>query len=394
MADNEASDRGRKTGHREEAIPGGMNTGEAGPEEVNSNIDNTEKANPEEASCTPLTYREAGVDIEAGKRAVELIAGEVSSTLRPEVLSGLGGFGALFQARFEGMEEPVLVSSVDGVGTKVKVAQMLDRHDTIGVDLVAMCVDDIVTCGAEPLFMLDYLAMGKVVPEKVRQIVSGIARGCRRAGCALIGGETAEHPGILEEDEYDLAGFVVGVVDHERIIDGSRIVPGDIIIGLRSSGLHANGYSLARKIFFELHDFDPGDRLRGLSSTLGEELLTPTEIYAPGILRVLREVEVKGIAHITGGGLIENVPRILPSNVDAIIDVTSWHPHSIFNIIQRMGDLDEVEMYRTFNMGIGMVLVVDLNHYRQVTHLLGLSQYRALRIGEIREGTGGICLTC
>lgn len=394
MADNEASDRGRKTGNREEANPGGMNTGEADPEEVNSSMDNSGEANPEEATCAPLSYREAGVDIEAGKKAVERIADEVSSTLRPEVLSELGGFGALFRARFEGMEEPVLVSSVDGVGTKVKVAQMLDRHDTIGVDLVAMCVDDIVTCGAEPLFMLDYLAMGRLVPEKVRQIVSGIARGCRRAGCALIGGETAEHPGILEEDEYDLAGFVVGVVDRKRIVDGSRIVPGDVIVGLRSSGLHANGYSLARKIFFELHDFEPGDRLRGLSSTLGEELLTPTEIYAPGILRVLREVEVKGIAHITGGGLIENVPRILPPNVDAIIDVTSWHPHSIFNIIRRMGEVDEVEMYRTFNMGIGMVLVVDLNDYRQVTHLLGLSQYRALRIGEIHEGTGGICLTC
>lgn len=348
----------------------------------------------EEEGCRSLSYREAGVDIEAGKKAVDLIAEEVSSTFRPEVLSELGGFGALFRAKFEGIEEPVLVSSVDGVGTKVKVAQMLNRHHTIGMDLVAMCVDDIVTCGAEPLFLLDYLAMGKVVPEKVKEIVSGIARGCRRAGCALIGGETAEHPGILEEDEYDLAGFVVGVVDREKIIDGSRIVPGDVILGLRSSGLHANGYSLVRKIFFELNDFDPEDRLRGLSATLGEELLTPTEIYAPGILKLVREVEVKGIAHITGGGLIENVPRILPRNVDAVIDVASWHPHSIFNIIQRMGEIDEVEMYRTFNMGIGMVLVVDLNDYRKAIHILGLSQYRAVRIGEIREGTGGICLTC
>jgi phosphoribosylformylglycinamidine cyclo-ligase len=394
MEDNEVNGGARKAGSPDELNPGGMDNGEANPEEASSQKAKNVEANPEEAACAPLSYREAGVDIEAGKKAVELIAGEVASTLRPEVLSELGGFGALFRARFEGIEDPVLVSSVDGVGTKVKVAQMLDRHDTIGVDLVAMCVDDIVTCGAEPLFMLDYLAMGKVVPEKVRDIVSGIARGCRRAGCALIGGETAEHPGILEEDEYDLAGFVVGVVDRKRIVDGSRIVPGDVIVGLRSSGLHANGYSLARKIFFELHDFDPQDRLRGISSTLGEELLTPTEIYAPGILRVLREVEVKGIAHITGGGLIENVPRILPPHVDAVIDVTSWHPHSIFNIIRKMGDLDEVEMYRTFNMGIGMVLVVDLNDNRQTEHLLGLSQYRALRIGEIREGTGGICLTC
>ncbi len=368
--------------------------GERGAEGAAPGAEGTGPEGGEEGSRSGLSYCEAGVDIEAGKRAVELIAGEVSSTMRPEVLSELGGFGALFRARFEGMEDPVLVSSVDGVGTKVKVAQMLGRHDTIGIDLVAMCVDDIVTCGAEPLFMLDYLAMGKVVPEKVREIVSGIARGCRRAGCALIGGETAEHPGILEEDEYDLAGFVVGVVDRKRIVDGSRIVPGDVLVGIRSSGLHANGYSLARKVFFELHDFDPDDRLRGLSSTLGEELLTPTEIYAPGVLRVLREVEVKGMAHITGGGLIENVPRMLPPNVDAVIDVTSWHPHSIFDIIRRMGNVDEVEMYRTFNMGIGMVLAVDVNDYRQVVHLLGLAHYRALRIGEIREGTGGICLTC
>jgi phosphoribosylformylglycinamidine cyclo-ligase len=288
----------------------------------------------------------------------------------------------------------VLVSSVDGVGTKVKVAQMLDRHDTIGLDLVAMCVDDVVTCGAEPLFLLDYLAMGKVRPEKAAQIVSGIARGCRRAGCALIGGETAEHPGLMEEDEYDLAGFVVGVVERERIIDGSRIRPGDVILGLRSTGLHANGYSLARKVFFELNDFDPEDRLKGLSGPLGEVLLTPTEIYAPGILRLLREVEVKGIAHITGGGIIENVPRILPRDVDAVIDLTTWHPHNIFHIIQKMGGIEEVEMFRTFNMGIGMVLVVDLNHFRQAIHVLGLAQYHAVRIGEIREGTGGICLTC
>ena len=347
----------------------------------------------EAPSCQPLTYKEAGVDVEAGKRAVELMAGEVSSTFRPEVISSLGGFSALFDARFEGMRHPVLVSSVDGVGTKVKVAQMLDRHDTIGLDLVAMCVDDIVTCGAEPLFLLDYLAMGKVKPEKVKEIVSGIARGCRRAGCALVGGETAEHPGVLEEDEYDLAGFVVGVVERDRIIDGSEIQPGDVVIGLHSTGLHANGYSLARKIFFEVNDFDPDDRLKGLSGTLGETLLTPTEIYAPGILRLLREVKVKGIAHITGGGIIENLPRILPNHVDAFIDLTTWHPPNIFGIIQKMGGIDEVEMYRTFNMGIGMVLVVGLEDHRQAIHVLGLSHYRAVRIGDIREGTGGICLT-
>ena len=344
-------------------------------------------------SCEALTYSSAGVDIQAGSEAVELIKEDVASTLRPEVLSELGGFGALFSGKLEGYNDPVLVSSVDGVGTKLKVAQMLDRHDTIGVDLVAMCADDIVTCGAEPLFMLDYLAMGKIDPLKVKSIVSGIARGCRRCGCALIGGETAEHPGVMEADDYDLAGFMVGVVDKDKIIDGSRIVPGDAIIGLMSTGLHSNGYSLTRKIFFELNDFDPGDRLRGLSSTLGDELLTPTEIYAPGILRLAREIEIKGVVHVTGGGLIENMPRVLPSNVDANIDMTTWHPPSIFKIIKDMGNIDDAEMLKVFNMGIGMAVVVDLNDFRQAVHFLSLANYRAVRIGEIHEGTGGICIT-
>jgi phosphoribosylformylglycinamidine cyclo-ligase len=340
-----------------------------------------------------MTYSDAGVDIEAGNKAVELIREEVASTFRPEVLSELGGFGALFSGKLEGYADPVLVSSVDGVGTKLKVAQMLDRHDTIGIDLVAMCVDDIVTCGAEPLFLLDYLAMGKIDPLKVKDIVSGIARGCRRCGCALIGGETAEHPGVMEEDDYDLAGFAVGVVDRGRIIDGSNIVPGDVIIGMMSTGLHSNGYSLARKVFFELNDFDPGDRLRGLSATLGDELLTPTEIYAPGVLRLRREVEVKGVVHVTGGGLIENVPRILPGGVDATIDMTGWHPPSIFKIIKDMGKVDEVEMFKAFNMGIGMAVIVDIGDFRQATHVLGLANYRCARIGEMHEGTGGICIT-
>jgi len=351
-------------------------------------------AEDREDSCRAMSYSDAGVDIEAGKKAVGLIKEEVSSTMRPEVLSELGGFSALFSGRFEGYEDPVLVSSVDGVGTKVKVAQMLDRHDTIGVDLVAMCVDDIVTCGAEPLFFLDYLAMGKVDPQKVKDIVSGIARGCRRAGCALIGGETAEHPGLMEEDQYDMAGFVVGVVEKKKVIDGSGIVPGDVILGLGSSGLHSNGYSLVRRIFFEVNDFDPSDRLRGLSGTLGEELMTPTEIYSPGILKLVKEVAVKGVVHITGGGLVENLPRVLPGNVDASIDSTTWHPHSIFKIIQDMGEIEQAEMFKTFNMGIGMVVIVPLNEHRQAVHTLGLMGYRAVRIGEIHEGNGGICITC
>ncbi len=347
------------------------------------------KGNPEEQ----LTYCDAGVDIEAGNKAVELIREDVASTLRPEVLSELGGFGALFSGRLEGYDDPVLVSSVDGVGTKLKVAQMLDRHDTIGIDLVAMCADDIVTCGAEPLFMLDYLAMGKIDPLKVKSIVSGIARGCRRCGCALVGGETAEHPGVMDADDYDLAGFMVGVVEKDRIIDGSRIVPGDVIIGILSSGLHANGYSLVRKVFFEVNDFDPGDRLRGLAATLGDELLTPTEIYAPGILRLARELDVKGVVHVTGGGLIENLPRVLPGSVDATVDLTTWHPPSIFKIIREMGKVDEIEMYKTFNMGVGMAVIVDLGDFRQAIHVLNLANYRAVRIGEMHEGTGGICMT-
>ncbi len=341
-----------------------------------------------------LTYSDAGVDIEAGRQAVELIKTEVESTRRPEVLSDLGGFGAMFAAAFKEYKAPVLVSSVDGVGTKLQVAQMLERHDSIGIDLVAMCADDIVTCGAEPLFMLDYISMGKLKPEKVRQIVTGIALGCRRAGCALIGGETAEHPGVMEEDEYDLSGFAVGVVDRESLIDGSGIVAGDVILGLASSGLHSNGYSMVRKVFFESNDFDPEDRLKGLAGTLGDELLTPTEIYAPAILKLSRQLNVKGIAHITGGGLIENIPRILPSNVDATIDLTTWHPPNIFNIIESMGGVEQVEMFRTFNMGIGMVVVIGLKDHRQAIHNLSLSHVRATRIGEIHPGTGGICLTC
>jgi len=336
----------------------------------------------------PLTYGDAGVDIEAGNRAVEIIAEDVASTLRPEVLSRLGGFGALFSAGFEGYEEPVLVSSVDGVGTKLKVAQMLDRHDSVGIDLVAMCVDDIVTCGAEPLFMLDYLAMGEIDPRKVKSIVSGIARGCRRCGCALVGGETAEHPGVMEKDDYDLAGFVVGVVEKGAIIDGSRIAAGDVIVGLMSSGLHSNGYSLVRKIFFEINDFDPGDRLRGLSATLGEELLTPTEIYAPGVLSLARDIDVKGVAHITGGGLIENVPRVLPKNVDATIDLTSWHPPSIFKIIRDMGNIDDVEMLRTFNMGVGFALVLDPAEAPTAAAKLREMGESVSEIGEIVEGMG------
>jgi phosphoribosylformylglycinamidine cyclo-ligase len=344
--------------------------------------------------CAGLTYADAGVDVEAGKRAVDLIKEKVRTTFSEEVLTGLGGFAALHDAAFKGIEEPVLVSSVDGVGTKLKLAQMMGKHDTVGIDLVAMCVDDIVCCGARPLFFLDYLSIGKVVPEKVAEIMEGMVEGCRRAGCSLIGGETAEHPGLMGEDEYDLAGFAVGVVGKGEVIDGSTIRPPDAIIGLGSSGLHSNGYSLARKLFFELNDFNIDDRLRGLTYSLGLELLAPTEIYAPGILKVMEKVRVKGMAHITGGGIIENLPRILPPGVDAVVNIGSWPTRSIFQVIQKMGDIDQIEMFKTFNMGIGMAVIVDHNDLREAMEVFSNNAYRPFYIGEVLEGSGGIKLTC
>ncbi len=344
--------------------------------------------------CSGLTYAAAGVDVEAGKRAVDLIKDMVRGTFSEDVLGGLGGFSALHDASFPGIEDPVLVSSVDGVGTKLKLAQMMDKHDTVGIDLVAMCVDDVVCCGARPLFFLDYLSIGRVVPEKVARIMEGMVEGCRRAGCSLIGGETAEHPGLMGEDQYDLAGFAVGVVGRNEVIDGSTIRPPDAIIGLGSSGLHSNGYSLARKVFFELNDFDVDDHLRGLSQPLGRELLAPTEIYAPGILKVMEKVRVKGVAHITGGGIVENLPRILPPGVDAVVNIGSWPGRSIFQVIQRMGEIDQIEMFRTFNMGIGMAVIVDRGDLREAMEVFSNNAYRPFFIGEVQEGSGGIKLTC
>ncbi len=342
----------------------------------------------------PLTYAEAGVDVEAGRRAVDLIKDQAKSTFSKEVLTGLGGFAGLFDAAFKGFKHPVLVSSADGVGTKLKLAQMMNKHDTIGIDLVAMCVDDIICCGAQPLFLLDYLCMGKVVPERVAEIMAGVAKGCRKAGCSLIGGETAEHPGLMADDDYDLAGFAVGVVDKDAIIDGSTICPSDAIIGLGSTGLHSNGYSLARKVFFELNEFNIDDHLRGLTHPLGLELLAPTEIYTPGILKVMEKVNIKGMAHITGGGLIENLPRILPPGVDAVMDITAWPNRSIFEVIQKAGEIDQIEMFNTFNMGIGMALVVDHNDIRETIEVFANSAYRPFLIGQVLEGCGGIKLTC
>ena len=333
-------------------------------------------------------YKWAGVDIEAADRAVELIKDKVAGTLRPEVMAGVGGFNALFELDLSRYKKPVLVSSTDGVGTKLKLAQMLDKHDTVGIDLVAMCADDVVTCGAEPLFFQDYIATGKVVPEKVADIVTGVASGCERAGCALVGGEIAEHPGVMDEDEYDLAGFCVGVVDKDRIIDGSRVKPEDKIIGIVSSGLHSNGFSLARKLLFDSGEFNLDDQAKELSNPLGRELLTPSFIYAPGVLKVAEACSLKAVAHVTGGGITDNLPRVIPDNLDAQIFTGSWPVKNVFTFIQRVGQIDLFEMFRVFNMGIGMLLVLGAADVRKALEVLDMNLYRAYEIGEITEGSG------
>ncbi len=304
------------------------------------------------------TYREAGVDIDAGDEFVDRIKPLVRSTFRPEVMADLGGFGGLFNLQAKKYQDPVLVSGTDGVGTKLKIAFMMDKHDTVGIDLVAMCVNDIVVSGAEPLFFLDYFATGKLAVPKAREVVAGIAEGCRQAGCALIGGETAEMPSMYADGEYDLAGFAVGVVDKPKIIDGKSIQPGDAVIGLASSGLHSNGFSLARRVFFDKAKLTVGSRASDLDRPLGEVLLTPTRIYAKQILALIQEFPIKGIAHITGGGITENLPRVFPAGVRAKISRKAWTVPPIFLMLSRLGQVDREEMYRVFNMGIGLILVV------------------------------------
>jgi phosphoribosylformylglycinamidine cyclo-ligase len=337
----------------------------------------------------PKDYKWAGVDTAAADRAVELIKEKVASTMRPEVLGGIGGFGAMFELDL-GYRNPVLVSGTDGVGTKLKLAQMMDKHDTVGVDLVAMCADDIVTCGAEPLFFQDYIATGRVVPEKIADIAGGVADGCLKAGCALVGGEIAEHPGVMDPDEYDLAGFCVGVVEKDRIIDGSKVKPEDKIIGIASSGLHSNGYSLARKLLFDSGDFNLDDKTREIANPLGAELLTPSFIYTPVILKLAGECELKAVAHITGGGITENLPRVMPDHVDAEISVGSWPIKNIFTFIQRVGSIDLFEMFRTFNMGLGMIVVVGAGDARKALQVLDMNLYRAWEVGEITSGAGTV----
>jgi phosphoribosylformylglycinamidine cyclo-ligase len=330
-----------------------------------------------------VTYRDAGVDIEAGNSFVNMIKPLVKSTFRPEVMTDIGGFGGLFSLNSSKYKNPVLVSGTDGVGTKLKLAFMADQHDSVGIDLVAMCVNDIVVQGAEPLFFLDYLATGRLQPEKAALVVKGIAEGCRQAGCALIGGETAEMPGFYSDGEYDIAGFAVGVVERDCIIDGSGISVGNRLIGIGSSGLHSNGYSLARKLVFDCLGLSIDSLFPETGRTVAEELLTPTRIYIRSILNLLKDFKLNGIAHITGGGLLENVPRILPKGCRANINLASWERPVLFNVLQSAGNVDRDEMYRTFNMGIGMVLAVaDSDADDILIRLNGLGE-KAWSIGTI-----------
>ncbi|MDR2542744.1 MAG: phosphoribosylformylglycinamidine cyclo-ligase [Treponema sp.] len=335
------------------------------------------------------SYKDAGVDITAGYRAIELIKKHIQRTKVNGVLEDVGGFGGLYALPKTGTAEPVLVSATDGVGTKLKIAKLTGKHDTIGIDCVAMCVNDIICAGAKPLFFLDYLALGKNIPEKVEQIVSGIAEGCVRAGCALIGGETAEHPGIMKEDEYDIAGFSVGIVEKSKILDKENVKPGDIIIGLSSSGVHSNGFSLTRKIFnIDVNCNILEKYYPDLGKTLGEELLIPTRIYVNPVLRLLDKINVKSICHITGGGFYENIPRILGSNSGAIIDKKMIYTPPIFDIISKTGNIPERDMFNTYNMGVGMCIITSCEDANEAVSLLCSSTEKAFIIGEICKGNG------
>ena len=335
------------------------------------------------------SYKAAGVDVTAGYKAVELMKSHVARTMTSGVLSGLGGFGGLFELDTEGMKHPVLVSGTDGVGTKLKLAFLLDKHDTVGIDCVAMCVNDVICCGAKPLFFLDYVAVGKNLPERVATIVSGVAEGCVQAGCALIGGETAEMPGFYPEDEYDLAGFSVGVVDKERILDPTAQKAGDILIALPSSGVHSNGFSLVRKVF-DVEHADLRKQYAELDKPLGEALLTPTKIYVKPVLSLLETVKVKSISHITGGGFYENIPRSLPEGLMARIDRKAVRVLPIFDIIAREGNIPERDMFNTFNMGVGMCVCVDRADADSAVASLKQSGVDAYVMGELAEGDSGV----
>ena len=339
-----------------------------------------------------ITYKDSGVDKEAGYKEVQLIKNLVKKTHIPGVLSDIGGFSGLFQLDKSNYEEPVLVSGTDGVGTKLKIAFMMDKHDTIGEDCVAMCVNDILCQGAKPLFFLDYIATGKLIPEKMAKIVEGVSNGCIKAKCALIGGETAEMPGLYKEDEYDMAGFSVGVVDKKKIINGSEIAQGDLIIGLPSSGVHSNGYSLVRKLVFEKKGLKVTDYIEELGCSIGEELLKPTRIYTDPVYELVEKFNIKGLSHITGGGFYENIPRMLPDGLTAQIDCTKINTPPIFSLLKEWGDIHIDEMYSTFNMGVGIVFVIskeDLNHIEDFLKDKNENYYI---LGEIMKGNEGVIL--
>ena len=338
------------------------------------------------------SYKAAGVDVTAGYRSVELMKEHVAKTMTKGVLSGIGGFGGLFEIDTTGIDHPVLVSGTDGVGSRLKVAMLLDKHDTIGIDCVAMCVNDIICCGAKPQFFLDYIAIGKNYPEKVAEIVKGVAEGCLQSGCALVGGETAEHPGMMPEDDYDLAGFSVGVVDKEKILKPETQNPGDIMIGIKSSGVHSNGFSLVRKIF----DISNKDSISvyydELGTTLGEALLTPTRIYVKAILSLLDSVNVKSVSHITGGGFYENIPRSLPKGLSARIRRSDVKVLPIFDLIAKTGNIPERDMFNTFNMGIGMTVVVDKTDAQNAVEVLKSAGEDAYILGELVESDEGVII--
>ncbi len=343
-------------------------------------------SNDKQHSGAGLSYRDAGVDIDAGDALVERIKPYAKRTTRPEVMGGLGGFGALFRVPLDRYREPVLVSGTDGVGTKLKLAMQLHKHDTIGIDLVAMCVNDLVVQGAEPLFFLDYFATGHLDVDTAADVIKGIAAGCEQAGCALIGGETAEMPGMYHGGDYDLAGFAVGVVEKSRIIDGSKVKAGDALIGLASSGPHSNGYSLVRKVI-EVSNAYLGEEFHG--KTLGETLLAPTRIYIKPLLQLFAAVDVHALAHITGGGLLENIPRVLPDNCRAVLDGNSWRRPPVFDWLQQKGNIAEREMHRVFNCGVGMVIAVAQEDLTRSLELLRDAGEDAWHLGAIDAATGG-----
>lgn len=346
-----------------------------------------------ELSSFSDSYKAAGVDVTAGYESVRLMKKHVQRTNIPGVVSGIGGFGGLFQPNLTGMKEPILVSGTDGVGTKLKIAMLMDKHDTIGIDAVAMCVNDVVCCGAKPLFFLDYIACGKNIPEKIAEIVSGVAEGCVQSGCALIGGETAEHPGMMAEVDYDLAGFTVGVVDREKVIDGSRLQAGDVLVGIASSGVHSNGFSLVRKVF----DIDNNEAIVNqhydeLGGTLGETLLTPTRLYVKAALAAIEAADVKAISHITGGGFYENIPRMMTDGLTAKVEKAAVPVLPIFKLMQNVGNISEHDMYNTFNMGVGMCMAVSKETAQAAIDAINAAGESAFVLGEVVTGDEGVIL--